>query len=80
MNYLIVSAANNDSIEVSYGRYDCLYIDWYFVVFIQSAKIVFTSLNDELRNLKQMELDRKKSFIKDKFFSTQIYISRLINN
>ena len=43
-----------------------------------SLKNIISQLNDELRNLKQMELDRKKSFIKDKFFSTQIYINRLI--
>jgi hypothetical protein len=43
-----------------------------------SLKNIISQLNDDLRNLKQMELDRKKSFIKDKFFSTQIYINRLI--
>ena len=45
-----------------------------------SFKYIINQLNDELRNIRQMELDRKKSFIKDKFFSTQIYISRLIDN
>ncbi len=45
-----------------------------------SFKQIINQLNDELRDIKQMELDRKKSFIKDKFFSTQIYISRLLNN
>ena len=45
-----------------------------------SFKHIINQLNEELRNIKQMELDRKRSFIKDKFFSTQIYISRLIDN
>ena len=45
-----------------------------------SFKQIINQLNDELRDIKQMELDRKKSFIKDKFFSTQIYISRIIGN
>lgn len=35
-------------------------------------------LNDELRSIKQIELDRRRSFIKDKFFSTQIYINKII--
>ena len=45
-----------------------------------SFKYIINQLNSDLRNIKQMELDRKKSFIKDKFFSTQIYISRIMNN
>ena len=44
----------------------------------KSLKNLISQLNEELKNLKQMELDRKKSFIKDKFFSTQIYINHLI--
>ena len=44
----------------------------------KSLKNLVNQLNEELRNLRQMELDRKKSFIKDKFFSTQIYINHLI--
>ena len=44
-----------------------------------SLKYIINQLNDELRDLRQMELDRKRSFIKDKFFSTQIYINRMID-
>ena len=44
-----------------------------------SLKHIINQLNDELRDIKQMELDRKRSFIKDKFFSTQIIINRLID-
>ena len=44
-----------------------------------SLKNVINQLNDDLRYLRQMELDRKRSFIKDKFFSTQIYINRIID-
>ena len=43
-----------------------------------SLKNIINQLNDDLREIKQMELERKKSFIKDKFFSTQIYINRVI--
>ena len=43
-----------------------------------SLKNIINQLNDDLRSLRQMELERKKSFIRDKFFSTQIYINRLI--
>ena len=42
-----------------------------------SLKNIINQLNDDLREIKQQELDRKKSFIKDKFFSTQIYINRI---
>lgn len=35
---------------------------------------IINQLNNELRDLKQNEIDRKRSFIKDKFFSTQIYV------
>ena len=38
---------------------------------------IINQLNDDLRDIKQAELERKKSFIKDKFFSTQIYINRI---
>ena len=44
----------------------------------KTLRNLINQLNEELRNLRQMELDRKKSFIKDKFFSTQIYINHLI--
>ena len=43
-----------------------------------SLKNLINQLNEELRSLRQMDLDRKRSFIKDKFFSTQIYINKLI--
>ena len=34
-------------------------------------------LNNELKNIRQIERDRKKSFIRDKFFSTQIYAGNI---
>ena len=41
---------------------------------------VINQLNNELRDLKQSEIDRKGSFIKDKFFSTQIYIENVLDS
>jgi len=41
---------------------------------------VINQLNNELRDLKQSEIDRKRSFIKDKFFSTQIYIENVLDS
>ena len=35
---------------------------------------VIDQLNDNLKNIRQLEIERKKAFIKDKFFSTQIYV------
>lgn len=34
---------------------------------------VIGQLNNDLKNIKELEIERKKAFIKDKFFSTQIY-------
>ena len=41
---------------------------------------IINQLNNELRDLKQNEIDRKRSFIKDKFFSTQIYIENFMDS
>ena len=35
---------------------------------------VIDELNENLKNIRQLEMERKKAFIKDKFFSTQIYV------
>ena len=35
---------------------------------------IIDQLNDNLKNIRQLEIERKKAFIKDKFFSTQIYV------
>ena len=39
-----------------------------------SLKKVVKRLNNDLRNIKLIESNRKKSFVKDRFFSTQINI------
>jgi hypothetical protein len=41
---------------------------------------VIDQLNDNLKNIRQLELERKKAFIKDKFFSTQIYVDNFIES
>ena len=38
-----------------------------------SIRQIISQINRELKDLRQIELDRKKLFFKDKFFSTQIY-------
>jgi hypothetical protein len=43
-----------------------------------SLKNLINQLNEELRDLRQMELERKKSFYKDKFFSTQVDLNKLL--
>ena len=43
-----------------------------------SLKNLINQLNDELRSIKEMELERKRAFFKDKFFSTQVNLIRLI--
>ena len=45
-----------------------------------SLKHIVGQLNNELRNIRQNELDRKRSFIRDKFFSTQIYIENVMDS
>jgi hypothetical protein len=44
-----------------------------------SLKYIVDQLNEELKNIKQCELERKRSFIKDKFFSTQIYVENILD-
>ena len=41
---------------------------------------VIDQLNDNLKNIRQLELERKKAFIKDKFFSTQIYVDNFTDS
>jgi len=41
---------------------------------------VIEQLNDNLKNLRQLEIERKKAFIKDKFFSTQIYVDNFTDS
>ena len=41
---------------------------------------VIDQLNDNLKNIRQLELERKKAFIKDKFFSTQIYVDKFTDS
>ena len=43
-------------------------------------KNIIDQLNDELKNLREKELERKRSFVKDKFFSTQIYVNHLVKS
>ena len=45
-----------------------------------SMKNIIDQLNDELKNLREKELERKRSFVKDKFFSTQIYVNHLVKS
>ena len=45
-----------------------------------SLNQIINHLNDTLRNLKQIEINRKRSFIRDKFFSTQIYIENVMDS
>ena len=40
---------------------------------------IVNQLNNELKNIRQIELERKRSFIKDKFFSTQIYVENILD-
>ena len=42
-----------------------------------SLRHIVSQLNDELKNIRQIEKDRKRSFIRDKFFSTQIYAGNI---
>ena len=44
-----------------------------------SLKYIVDQLNNELKNIKQCELERKRSFIRDKFFSTQIYVENILD-
>ena len=39
-----------------------------------SINHIISELNTELKNLRQIDVDRKRSFFKDKFFSTQINV------
>ena len=41
---------------------------------------VIDQLNDNLKKIRQLEIERKKAFIKDKFFSTQIYVDNFIES
>ena len=41
---------------------------------------VIDELNENLKNIRQLEMERKKAFIKDKFFSTQIYVDNFIES
>ena len=45
-------------------------------------KQIVGELNEELKNIKNIEKERRKAFIRDKFFSTQIYVEKImdINN
>ena len=43
-------------------------------------KNIIDQLNDELKNLREKELERKRSFVKDKFFSTQIYVNNFVKS
>ena len=43
-----------------------------------SMKNKIERLNDELKIIKKIESHRKKSFVRDKFFNTQIYINNII--
>ena len=43
-----------------------------------SMKNKIERLNDELKIIKKIESYRRKSFVRDKFFSTQIYINNII--
>ena len=44
-----------------------------------SSSHIIDDLNKELINIKKNEINRKKSFIRDKFFSTQIYIENIMD-
>ena len=44
-----------------------------------SLNNIVNQLNNELKNIRQIELERKRSFIKDKFFSTQIYVENILD-
>ena len=44
-----------------------------------SLKYLVGELNNELKFIKQDEIERRKAFIKDKFFSTQIYIENIMD-
>ena len=45
-----------------------------------SLKYMIRELNNEIKNIKQSEKEWKRSFIKDKFFSTQIYVENVIDS
>lgn len=45
-----------------------------------SLKNIVGELNNELKNIKLSEIERKRAFIKDKFFSTQIYVENYIDS
>jgi len=44
-----------------------------------TLKHIVSQLNNELKNIKKIELERKRSFIRDKFFNTQIYIENILD-
>ena len=45
-----------------------------------SLKYLVGELNNELKFIKQEEIERRKAFIKDKFFSTQIYVENIMDS
>ena len=44
-----------------------------------TLKQIIRLINYDLHNIKQREMERKKSFIKDKFFSTQIIVEKILD-
>ena len=44
-----------------------------------ALKNIVNQLNKELKLIKQNEIERKRSFIRDKFFSTQIYVENILD-
>ena len=46
----------------------------------KSLSHIVDEINKELKNIKIHENNRKRSFIKDKFFSTQIYVEKIFDS
>ena len=44
-----------------------------------SLNSIVDNINDELKGFKKLELERKRTFIKDRFFSTQIYFEKIMD-